>query len=63
MFDIGMRYEFTLKDIVEEDTANHVTGIVVEYNHPLVKVEETGGLPKIIILNLASSQFLSAALA
>jgi hypothetical protein len=60
MFEIGMRYSFTMKDIVEEDTAYYVRGRVVEYNHPLVKVEEIGDEPKTTIINCACSQFVSA---
>jgi hypothetical protein len=58
MFDVGKRYSFLLKDIVEKGTERHVRGKVIEFKHPLVEVEEIDG--KIVVLNLSSSQFVSA---
>jgi hypothetical protein len=57
MFDIGKSYKFVYKDVIEKDTETMKYGKVIEYNHPLVKIDEKG---KPVVLNLACSQFISA---
>jgi hypothetical protein len=56
VIEVGKRYTFNFKDVIEKDTMLHRRGKVLEYQHPLVKVQDIDG--KEHVLNLASSQFI-----
>jgi hypothetical protein len=60
MFELARTYTFTMYKGPVADGATETLVTVVDYNHPLVKVEHgTGGIQ---VINTASPAFISATL-
>jgi len=54
MFEVGRRYRLTTSD---HDGTGYHTAKVIEWAHPLLKVEKLGSYE---IINTAAAQFVSA---
>lgn len=60
MFELKKDYTFTIYQGSPADGPSEVRVTVVDYNHPLVKIEHsTGGIQ---VINTASPAFISATL-